>query len=61
MFFEHIKTLCYTFTNSDTWHNNDELTPAEATVKFKHCFDIDVCLTGAGFHFDVKRDGTVAL
>ena len=50
----YVKRFLYTFTNSDTWHNNDELRPAIKLVQFKHCLDIDICFTSSCFHFNIQ-------
>ena len=36
MFFHHFKRLFNTFTNSNTWHNNNKFTPTINFVKFKN-------------------------
>ena len=55
MVFQHRKTLIHTFTDSDTWHHNDELRPAIAFIQLKHSLDIDVCLTRTRFHLYIER------
>ena len=54
VFCHTLETLINTFTNSNTGHYDDELRPTVASVQFVHGFDVGVCLTGTGFHFDGK-------
>jgi len=52
--YRYIKAFLYTFTNSDTWHNHNKLSPSIQFVEFKHTFDINVCFTCTGFHLNIK-------
>ena len=52
MLLGHLKGLIHALTYCDTWYNNDELTPAISTVKLIHCFNVCICFTNTGFHFD---------
>ena len=54
MVFEHAERFCYALADCNTRHHNNELAPAILLVELKHRLDVDVCLTGAGLHFDVK-------
>ena len=52
--FKHPETLGNALANGDARYHNDELRPTVAFVEFKHRFDVDISLAGAGFHFHIK-------
>ena len=52
--FEHTETLGYTLTDGYTRHYDDKLRPTVAFVEFKHRFDVDISLAGAGFHLHIE-------
>jgi len=54
MLFQHIKTLGYALTNGNTWYYDDKFTPTILLVQFKHCLNIDVCLTCTCLHLNIE-------
>ena len=57
----NLKGLLHALADSDTRHNDNELAPAVLLVQLEHCLDVDVGLTGAGFHLDIKAAPAHAL
>ena len=56
MILKHLETLGYTLSDSDARHYDNELAPTVTPVQLEHRFDVNVCLSGSGFHFYVKAD-----
>ena len=61
MILRYVETLFHSFAYGNAWHYDDELCPTVAFVQLEHCLDIDVCLTGTGFHFYIELTGSKAL
>ena len=53
--FQHRETLIHTLTDSNAWHDHDELRPAITLVHLKHRLDIDVSLTRTRLHLNIER------
>ena len=55
MLLKDLETLCHAFANGHGRYDDDELVPAISFVKLEHRLDVDICLPGTGFHFDVEN------
>ena len=49
-----LQRLVNTFTNGDARHNDNKFAPAIALIHLKDGFDVAICLTSTGFHFNIE-------
>ena len=57
----YLKGFLHALADSDTRHDDNELTPAVLLVQLEHGLDVDIGLACAGFHLNIKAAPAHAL